>query len=48
MDFKKCCSTCFWGGIIIALHILMNKKEICGVIDDIKPKVEKTIDNLKK
>lgn len=48
MDFKKCCCAVFWGGVIVTLHILMNKDTIDKTINKIKPKLESTIENLKK
>lgn len=48
MDFKKCCSCLFWGGIIIYLHLKLHGEDIKEVINDVKPKIEKTIDKLKK
>lgn len=52
MDFKKCCSCVFWGGIIVYLHLKLNGEKIDNAIDKtikkIKPKIEDTIDNLKK
>lgn len=48
MDFKKCCCTLFWGGVIVYLHMIMNGETIKSTVNKIKPKVEDAIDNLKK
>ena len=48
MDFKKCCSCLFRGGINIYLQLKLHGEDIKEVINDVKPKIEKTIDKLKK
>lgn len=48
MDLKKCCSCVFWGGILVYLHLKLNGEDIDKIYKKIKPKIEGTIDNLKK